>query len=99
MRTGFFFWVTNSDSFMMEFWKADGILICKNRKTTYLSTHLGSSYEVNISYILHQGNWDLNAYSILSCQWIIKLNQNTINVYLFNRYVIFLMIIFPEFAI
>ena len=84
---------------MMEFWKADGILICKNRKKTYLLTHLGSSYEVNISYILDQGNWDLNAYSIVSYQWIIKLNQNARNVYLFNRYVMFLMIIFPECAI
>ena len=34
-----------------EFWKTDGILIYKNRKTEYLSIHLGSSYDVHIYYI------------------------------------------------
>ena len=44
----------------MEFWKVDGILMYKSRKTVYLPIHLGSSYEVRISDILDQGNWNSN---------------------------------------
>ena len=69
------------DGFMMEFWMVDGILMWKNRKTVYLSIHLGSSYEVRISDILDQGNWDINTHSIIRYHWIIKSDKNTRNVH------------------
>ena len=60
---------------MMEFWKVAGILMCKKSKTVYLSIHLGSSYDVRIAYVLDQGNWDINTYSIIKYQWIFKFEK------------------------
>ena len=76
VRTRIFLELHNCIGLLMEIWKADRILICKRRKTACLSIHLGSSYDVCIAYILDQGDWDINTYSIIMYQWKIKSDKN-----------------------
>ena len=85
--------------FMMEFWNVDGTLMCKNRKTVHLSIHLGSSYEVRISDIQDQGNWDINTDSIIRYQWKIKSDKNMRYVHFFTIHVISLMIMLPWYTV
>jgi len=87
------------DCFMTEFWKVDGILMWKNRKTAYLSIHLGSPYEVRISDILDQGNWYINTYSLKRYQWIINSDKNTRNVHFLYIHVVSLMIKLPWYTV
>lgn len=42
--------VFQTDGFIMEFWRVDGILIGTNRKTAYLSIHLKLFHGVNLPH-------------------------------------------------
>ena len=83
----------------MEFWKVDGILMCKKSKTVYLSIHLGLSYEVTMSDILYQGNWDINMYIIVRDQWIIMSDKNIKKSSFLTMHVVSLMIMLPWYTI
>ena len=58
----------------------------KSGKTAYLSINLGSCYEVRISNILDQGNWDINTYSIKKFSF-------------FTIHVVSLMIMLPWYTV